>query len=202
MAKRKKTRSPKKSPQNKKSKKQLIIGFLIVFLMASSGFGIMFSGFSSDTEKQKYDDLSFTSTNEGFQTTIDGKPLKAYYLPQDVESINVSDEIIQYLTSTKQIDVTSDPDSPAARDIAVAQFYLTDTSARHMNIYVRNGFTKESPHNISIINCSSQVPVLVYEVSDETRITNEGSCIHLYGSGADSFMRMTTRLVYGMLGVI
>ncbi|MFO7710864.1 MAG: hypothetical protein R6V53_03810 [Candidatus Woesearchaeota archaeon] len=198
----KKTRGPKKTKQNKKSKKQLIIGFLIVFLMASSGFGIMFSGFSSETESQAYKDLSFTRTNDGFQTTINEKPFKAYYLPQEVESINVSDEIIQSLASTKQIDVTSDPDSPAARDIAVAQFYLTDTASRHMNTYVRNGFTKENPHNISIINCSSQVPVLVYQVSDETRITNEGSCIHLYGSGADSFMRMTTRLVYGMLGVI
>ncbi|MGM5488914.1 MAG: hypothetical protein ACQESG_08295 [Nanobdellota archaeon] len=187
----------------KSNRKQLFFGLLIIILMVSSGFGIMFSGYSSSAESYEYNGYSFSRTSQGFQTTVDGAPLKAYYLPQEVDYINVSDSIIQQLSNTRQIDVTSDPESIAAQEIATAQFYLTEIGASHLNAYVRNGFTKENQYNISIITCGeSQVPVLVYELANQTSITNQGSCIHMKGSGADSFMRMTTRLVYGVLGVI
>ena len=196
----------KKTIKKRLVSKEFLLGLFIVIIMVGSGFGIMFGGFSSSGDnKAEYGDYSFTFSNDMFITKIDGQNVKFYYLPQEVEDINVSEDIINRLKNTMQIDVTSDYDSLVRQEIAGLQFYLKQTLEPIKSLYIRNGFIQENEYNITVITCNDadpSVPVILFEYSNQTSIESEGNCIVIYGESGQELTMQTTRLMYGMLDII
>lgn len=194
----------KKTKRRPKTNKNFWLGLFIVVIMVSSGFGVMLGGFNRDSGSNSYDGIEFVSSQNMFVATIDGSKKAFPYLPQQVDYFNVSDDVIQRLKESPQVDLTSAPESNLKHEISQAKFFLDQHLAEHFGTYVRKGFSEENQYGLPVITCnaSADVPVVFYEEANETDISVDGSCVTIRSSSADGFLRITTRIIYGLYGVI
>lgn len=185
------------------NKKEFWLGMFIVILMVGSGFGVAMYH-QGDSSSFKYKDLTFTLTaTKGYRTIIDNVPKEFPFLPQEVESIEINDDIKNAVSSTYQIDITSNSEDLLKSQIAVASLFFQEILDG--KVYIRTGFVNENPYNKTIITCADatpDVPVIVMEYADNGSITNEGNCIFIRGSSPEEIMSYSTRIIYGIYGII
>ena len=184
--------------------KKNIISLFIVFIMIGSVMGIIFSGFGGDTsQKQRYGDYVFTFTDNQWVTTIDKQNIYFMFLPAEVETINLSSEIIDKLQNTMEIDITSDENDSFSEGIALAQYRLS-FGLNPLNIYLRRGFLTNNSFGLPVFGCEDSmgvVPVIYFKQSNQTKIYLENCIIAEIESEQDA-VRIADRLLYGIMGII
>jgi hypothetical protein len=79
--------------------KEIIITIIIAGVMILSVFGIMFSSYNDQTQKETYNGLDFFNTVEGWMTKIDGQKVYFSYAPSQLETLEVSPQVISLLVS-------------------------------------------------------------------------------------------------------
>jgi len=191
--------------KKKKSKKPLIIGGLIIFFMISSAFAVMLGGFAQTSSKTKYDGITFTSLQNGeFRARVDGKLMDFDFTPDMIEGIELDPALITRLKNAAEVDVTYDYDSEAANQIALGIFQMQQSYFKDTK-FIREGATKENEFDQPIITCddaSPEVPVILFELGDDTGIIADGDCIIATASRPDEIAAVKDRIVFSMLGVM
>ena len=199
--------SPKKPSSAKKEEKRkfwMSIGLIVI--MVSSVFGVVFYGFSSGMpDRVEYGDYSFIPQGNVYLLNLDRQQVMVPYVPQELEHINLSDDIIGTLKASRQIILTSNYSSPAQADIANSQFFFKQTvDTLRPSTFVDIAFTTEH-EVVPLITCqnaSSYVSVIVFELSETAEVTHDDGCIIISGQGIGDFIPLTTRLLYGLLGIM
>ena len=190
--------------KEKKQRKKLGVMIFIVVIMIGTSFSVFFFGGSPQSSVVKYQGIKFAGSNQGpWIAKINGKDAAFSFLPDEVDSINISGDI-SILQGKFEIDVTSDVNSTYKESIALVQHQLGLTLANY-NIYVRKGFTANNTFNIPIITCSdavSNVPVVYFVHGNSTSIISENSCIVVKASNDIEFIKAKDRLLYGIPGVV
>lgn len=186
------------------NKNQFWIGAFITILMIGSGFGVAMYKPQNGSASVKYKDYKFIMTSSrSYKTFIDGVQKEFPYLPQEVENINLSQEIKDALSSTKEIDISSNSNDVLKSQIAVSNLFFQENLKG--KIYVRTGFTNENPYNKTIITCkdsSANVPVIILEYAENGSISNEGNCIFIRASSPEELIKDSTRIIYEIYGII
>jgi hypothetical protein len=196
----------KKSPEDKKSMKNLWLGLVIVVVMISSvfAFGMMNSS-SGGAGDLKYNGYNFKYSDGLFILKMDDKVMSFLYHPKELDNINLSNSIKTRLRNTVQIDATSNIEDLYKNEIAVSQLYLQETLSMAGYKFVRIGFTTETEYENEVITCqdaTAVVPVLFYKDSEETEIIESEGCILIKGSDSRDFHRITAKIIYVSLGII
>ena len=186
-----------------KGKKFLV--YLIGFIMVFSVFGVIFFGFGDGgATSLRYNDFKFTSKGSFWSTTVNEREALFTYFPSDVESINVSNDLLNRLRNILEIDATSKFNDTFAKQISLAEYNMGLT-LNNFNVFVRQGFTTESQYNFPVITCEDStpfVPVIYFKSSNETKVYLENNCIIAEALRQDDVERIKDRLVYGILGII
>ncbi len=176
----------------------------IAFIMLSSVIG--YAIFGGSTQKQKYGKYQFIRTDQGWVTKVDNQKILFDYHPLEVESINLTQGIINSIKNTSMIYLTFDPEQSYLEYIDLARFQLTELFWTFFNIYPENAITKPSlKYNLTVINCSNAtatVPVLFFKQSNETGFYKKDNCILLQAKQGYEFLALKDRLLYGLLGII
>src|SRR3989338_3710266 len=191
--------------RKQKIKKEKIIVFFIAFIMIASVFGIIFSGYTTQQDKIKYNDFSFVRKGGGWSTIVNQREAVFNYFPTEVEDINISVAIINRLSDTPQIDMTYNFNTTNAEDIALAQYQLFETLDFHFNTYVRVGFTENNSYNLPIITCNDStpyVPVLYFKESNTTQIFFNDNCIIVEAESGADFLKIKDRILYAIFVII
>jgi hypothetical protein len=199
--------SPKKSSSaTKEEKKKFWMSIALITIMVSSVFGVVFYGFSSGMPNRvEYGEYSFIPQGNVYLLNLDRQQLMFPYVPQELEHIDLSEDMIDTLRNSRQIILTSNYSSPAQADIANSQFFFKQTvDTARPSTFVDIAFTTEHEvvPQITCTNASSYVSVIVYELSDTTEVTHDNGCIVIHGQGIGDFIPLTTRLLYGLLGIM
>lgn len=204
MKKLKKTKKAKGLYGAEEKKKKLsvpaVFALVAVLLMVASGIGYIWKG-SSVSE---YNGFRFKERGNAYSTKINGKEIYFYSLPSKAESINMSDEAVYAMKSTKMVYMTSDPESKYKSSIGKIEYDLMKNLAAE-GIYPVFAFTDENQYNITQITCSNAtevIPVLFFANSSSTEITYENSCIILEGQSDYDFYILKDRLMYSFYGII
>ena len=189
---------------NEKSerRKKIIMTSIVVFLMTSSVIGYMIG--SESEEYDKYGDYKFFRVGNKWLLKTDKGELNFYYFPTQVKTINISESVLDTIKNSLQIDMTSDINSSYKESIALSQFELSNALVLN-NQYLRTGFTTENEFNIEVITCEDatvNVPVMMFEKSNETRAYSLGNCIILKGRSDLDFIAFKDRIVYEVFGII
>ncbi len=187
----------------KKIKLEKFMVYFIAFIMVSSIFGIIFSGYRQDSYSVKYNGIAFERRGNMWFAAINGG-IGFDYHPEEVENINLSGEVEALLQDKIEIDVTSDIESPFKDDIAVAVYNMENTLSA-TGVYVRSGFTEENDFNIPVISCSDSsqfVPVVYFQEMNKTEVIVNNSCIIAGAASEADILRIKDRLLYSILGII
>lgn len=181
--------------RKEKNRSGLYIAIFIAMIMILSVVGFIVS----DQEKFSYGKYSFTQKNNQWTARISGKDLSFYYLPQDVESIEVEQQIRDAILNSKMVYITYSANETQLEDVATAQFSLGE-SLGQLNIFSASGLT-EAQSGILQVTCSNAtqfVPVIMIQKDSNNSITLNNNCIILRGNP----LMAADRLKYAVYGVI
>jgi len=189
---------------NKRERNAKIMVFFMAFIMIGSVFGVIFFGYNQQENKVKYNKVEFTQKESLWSVRINNKEAVFNYLPTDVEDIEIEEDVLNRLANLVEIDPTSDINNSFKEHIALAQHQMTLT-LNNFNIYVRAGFTAENEFSMPVITCkdsTSNVPVVYFIESNQTKIYLKNNCIIAEGKDGFDFLRITDRLLYKILGIM
>jgi hypothetical protein len=188
--------------RNKKKKNYagIFISVFIVLILISSILGYIFGDQQNTTVR--YNNQKFVLTNNGWRTNINGDVLYFSMVPNDLEDIEFPE--IPNLQNVLEIDTTYDFDSEYKEDIAKSIFELSQVLSKK-GIYVLQGFTTNTSFDLPIITCEDStqfVPIVYYKSSNQTKIYLNNNCIIIEGNNQNSFIPLTDRLAYQILGIM
>jgi len=186
------------------SKKNMISLFIIAVMVLSTAGFILMESASNTSDSTHYKGFSFQRQGNYWLVNIGSQEIEFDYNPYDIESINISKDIIDLLSNTPEIDTTYDFNGSYKQGAALAQ-YRMNQNLKAKNIYVRVGAAEENIYNLSIITCKDStpnIPVVFFKESNETKVYKEGSCIIAEANSDIDFIRVGNRLAYSILGVV
>ena len=191
--------------RSRRFNKKNIMSMLIIFFMVSSVFGVMFYGFSSSMQKKKIDGKTFTLTQAGVMTKVEGEKLYFQYFPDDVEDIPMTDASSSLLGSNA-LYITYDPYSPFYREMALFQFNLQQFLQKNFGSYAVLAMTEDYEQGslpvIDCLNASSVQPVVKISEANSTRIRDLGNCVIVEFDTSFNIDRALDRIKYTLLGIL
>lgn len=194
----------KKKPTNWGS---IIITVFISLIMIFSIFAIVLG--QDQNSNTKYNGYKFgvgyfpDTTIQYYTTKINGKDMLFYNFPTEVESINVSQEIITLLKNSQIIITTFNPETNSS-DLQALELAIYDLENNLDKPIVRGISKKDASYSLPILDCSNSTivtPVLFFVLDSELSISKENNCIILKGERTD-FLRLRDVLLYRYYGVI
>jgi hypothetical protein len=193
---------PEKKDRNASKRKMwtIILGAIMVF----SVFGIMLSSYTSEQDSAVYKGYKFERTATGWVTEIAGKKASFYYLPEDLEKMDIAPEI-KSLAESKVVYITLNPAAKRIEQFELMRFELSESMNSLFGIYSMPGITQESEqYTQPIVTCGNStemMPVIALSEANETRAYTDGSCIVLEAD-AYSSNALKDRVLYSMLGIL
>nr|MCK4929786.1 hypothetical protein [Nanoarchaeota archaeon] len=180
-------------------RKQFWMAAILVFLMVASGFGVIVG---SRTSEMKYGKFKFFIQDNRYWTKINDNEMPFYFLPQQVEYINLSSIITNKLREAYLVMITFNPEEETnLQVIEITRFDLSQLLGK----VVYNGVLASSlEYDLPILNCANatlKTPVIIFNMSDNTSIVEIDNCIYLNARGRE-FLRLRDRLLYSYYGVI
>ncbi|MFH1770892.1 MAG: hypothetical protein ABH828_05050 [archaeon] len=190
----------KRIEAKKEKRKKFWIGAILVFLMGFSMLGVFTN--SSGNQKWEYNNFKFTQEQNFFVTKIDRTKMGFNFLPQTLESINITGDLKNKIISPSMF-ITFDPDSDL-QNLLYIDTIRNDLQAT-LNSAVVNAKTKESDtYVLPIITCENAtqfVPVIYLNVSNTTSVEETNGCVVLNGQTTE-FFKLRDLIVYTYYGVM
>jgi hypothetical protein len=170
--------------------------------MVMSVFGYMWG---SARTKMSYNGFKFYQLENGnYMINVNGKNIIFNYYPGDLENINATKGLRNLFTGP-MVYATSDINSTYAEAIAEVQFNLGRVLDEITGTYVQNAFTSKTEHNLPAVTCenaSMVIPVIIFEKSNITQITAEGTCIIVEAKARQDIGVLYERILYSIIGVM
>lgn len=186
--------------EKKRQRNILIMGLFFVGLMIFS----LIAGNMSGSDIDKYNDVSIRLDQQGVSARIDGEWIPFSYHPSSLEYIE-TDEGVNEILSKNQLYFTFNPEDNYIQGIEFMRLGLQEYY-NGVGSLMQIGVTEVNQYyNFPTIGCenaTSEMPVLLVEESNETKIVVEGNCVIAYGSTDTEFVALRDRIVYGLYGVM
>ena len=190
--------------KKKKFQKENLMVLFVAIIMISSTIGLVSTG--SGTTKEKYNDYKFSVDQTGTTLYWDDELIKFYHNPYQLESINISSDIINKIENTAMIYLTFKANNTMPETIDRVRFDLTNKFIDHLGIYVINGIDhNEAIPALQIIDCinaTNTIPVLKIETGDLFGIIEKNNCITFIANNELDLIALEEALLYRLLGVI
>ena len=192
--------------KDNKSKTKLFWALFIILIMISSSGAFIYDFYTSnsnkDSSKQTYNSYKFEATSSStWQTTINGQVIQFYYLPKDVESINIKD--INLNTNKVYLAFNA---SDSDQVISFNRDRIRSILAYDNIIATPACIDEHNCPDVPIINCKENLKVLYLKKSaiinsTDISINKQDNCyvIEAYNEG---FNKFTDRLIYKILGIM
>ena len=176
------------------------MGTLLVFIMTFGIMGILIG--SRGGERWEYNGYKFIREENIFVTKINNQKKGFNFLPQTLLTINTSPNLKNKILSPMMY-LTFDPETDM-QNLLYIDTVRNDLQTT-LNSVIVSAVTKKSEiyflPTISCENATLFVPVIYFNVSNQTSIVDKNNCIVLNGQTID-FFKIRDLLVYTYYGVI
>ena len=178
--------------RKKKRITTLIIPIFIIFLMISGA--IAFSFFGQQPSQYTYNNVEFEPAGNAWSAKINGRYHNFFFHPTQLLDINSG---IGTLTYLDYVVTTGDanPDDEASVKQLATEF------AQAIPI-LTNENTGEYSEDAKCEDATSSIAVVIFELGNETRLSQEGNCIRAKADIGYNLLRTREFLIYRILGII
>lgn len=190
--------------RRKERRNRIIMAVVVAFLMVMSGFGVYLSGRGAQQETVKDYGVTFAidQNTRTYKADFTGEQASYYYLPSSVEQHALSLEERSLLRDSQALILTFDPDAPRQQLGALSEVRL-DLSSLLQKPVINAVTTNTSAYALPVVTCdnaTAEMPVVSFEVDDETALVADGSCLRVRGNGT-AFYELRDALVYSYYDV-
>jgi len=185
-----------------------LVAVFIGFVMVSStlGFIAAYTTGGGTGAKVPYGEYTFSQTPRGYALELDDVELEFSYFPESLTHIKIPNDIVNTLKNSKQIIVTYDASSSINGSAGLIQYNLEQVYDKVFKSFVTRALINNTAYpQIQQADCSDAtefVPVLVWELGNESRMYKEGNCIHAQALSDFDAIRLHDKLLYRMIGVM
>ncbi len=190
--------------KKKKPNIKLYAGLFIAFIMITSIFGFIVSYQTGQEPLLEYGKFVFYQSSSGLYTKIKDNKAYFYYNPYEMEGINLSKDIRNRILDSKVVSVTYNPSSKYKKMLGGIQYEFGVVVYKTLGIIVQQGLSDNKDYKLNKIDCTDAtqfVPVILLEEGKEG-FRMENNCIIVTAEDDYGFLKLYTRLLYGLLGVI
>ena len=169
---------------------------------------VMLYGGGTGENQMEYGDYEFEYRDLGagagvLVTSINGQEIEFQNLPTQVGYIEVDPSAIFLMKNSKQIALLSDP------NMSIDDASMVDYARLQLGLAIPekafNAMDKsDERYQLPVLNCSvatPQMPVVVFNMSNDTRITTDGYCVILHGQERD-LMRLKDRVIFEYYNIL
>jgi len=184
--------------------KKTIMGLFIAAIMILSVMGFALT-FSEPVERLEYNDYKFVRTSQGLRTTINDIHVYFVYFARDVADIPFDEGAKVALDGARVIWFAYDPNDIEASAIADALYRMEDVLGTASDQYVQRALLDNTGYalpQVSCINATAAVPVLILQSGNETKIEHKNGCITATADRAQAVYQVSDRILYQALGVM
>jgi len=195
-------------PQQKKKMFSPAILVAVFFggIMVLSTVGFIGSYGGGSAGDLVYGDFTFTQTQGGYVVKVNDVSLEFSYFPQALESINISDTIVNTIKTPRAIVMTYNPESKINQSAGLIQYNYEQIFDKVLGAYAQRSVTNNTLfETLDEADCSDAtqfVPVLMWEHGNKTAIYQEGFCVHAVAANDFEAIRLADRLAYRLIGVM
>lgn len=172
--------------------------------MVLSIFAVVLDSTITST-KAKYNGYKFTQTPRGWLTKVNGNEVLFNFFPSEVEHVEIPEQVLEKLKTTKAFQITYDPENEEATSLANIQFLLEQQLQKIGQIYIIRGMTSVKEGlpivQVTCTNATQSMPVVLLNITNSTTVYEENNCIHLEG-GADNLLMFVEKILYVLFGVM
>lgn len=197
-----KFKTRKKKEKNKS--KWIVIATVVIMTLSTAGFLLLGNG-GGNADEYEYNGFKLVRTQNGWQVRLDTGVVYFYGDPSQAYKYNISQDIINQIRNSPYFYMTSEVNTSISREIALAEYDITNLLLSHYNIYATTGFLEKNEFNSPVITCANAtqfVPVIVFTESNVTEATKVNNCIFFAAANGRDVLGLRDRLLYGVFGVL
>ncbi len=192
---------------------KIIIGVVLSLFMLSSLLGFLGNNSNSDSDTNKFTlELSngkyqFVRKQDSignlyYEVTSDNKIFNVFYVPDQLNTIDIDQNIVNQIKDSHFFYLTFDPDETDLTYVDYLRFDLRNNIPQTK--YFQDAVLKPSDiYNLPIITCENatlQTPVIIIKQGNSTNITMTNNCINLEFAQYQ-LLQIRDLLVYSMHGI-
>lgn len=216
MGKQYKTKMSDGKSGKKGSRSKALLSIFLGLIMVSSVIGFMYGGFLNESSV-KYGKYKFSRQDAYWSTTVNGKTIYFYFIPQQLSDVKVSGNPFASVKQSRMIYLSYVPNQTTSKTVDLIRYLISQDLQIHKNIYVAQGaaFNFENLPQVTCLNSTVFVPVLmISNTSDESKgnensasnsaafISQHGNCILISADTDEGLLKARDRLMYGVLEVM
>lgn len=193
----------------RRKKKKLInskalIAIFFSFIMVSSILSMIFGGNNPPADTLEYEGYEFTREDSFWVIKINEEMLRFHYFPTELSKLNVSEEAIERIKSTKMIYISS-PVLTEDRDFtSLASFELTNFFASQ-KVYSSQAISDNNTgYALPLITCQNStvfVPVITFRNANQSQLILEDDCIIIEAQNSQDYLRVKDKLMLEYMGI-
>lgn len=178
----------------------ILVTLFIALSMVLSIFAIVLD---NQSNQLKYNGHKFSLTAEGYKVKVDNKVYTFRNYPSQLESFNFSDNSKNLLSKSVAIAMLFNPNLTVddLSYIDYARFDFDDKIDKPIYFAISEDSESYLLPVLSCENATSEMPFLIFNISAETSIVEDGNCI-IMNAKLMNIIALEERIAYQMLGVM
>ncbi len=195
--------------ERRRQRRNLIFSLIVIFLFVGGGVaGYYLGGTGSNNQNQlvygKYEFTYKTLASGGvvLTTKMNNNDIEFQSLPSQDGDISVDPAAIALLKNAQQVALVSD------QNMTLDDASLVDYARLQIALAIPNAFngmtTNDTRYRLPVINCSMaspQMPVVLFNITNDTRVVTQGDCIVL-DAEQQELLRVKDRILFEYYGIL
>lgn len=183
----------------------ILITLFITFSMVFSIFAIVMDANTDD--QLEYNKQKFIRTETGYSTKINNEQMNFYFFPSELETINISENIVSKINNAQLVVFLFDPNQ-TQEDLTYIDAARYDFE-QQMNIPVYSAIIYESENyqSLPVLSCdnaTAETPFIILNISSNTGFVldeTNSKCIIMNARWKD-ILASQERFIYGLYGIM
>lgn len=192
-------------PRRKLVSNKVLVSLFISFIMITSILGFILGGFTQTKEELEYNNHKFTRSGNYWETEVSNIKARVNFFPTELEDVNVSDEVISRIKSTKMVYITKPMQGNNLEAIGLASFELADFLVP-LQIFSQAAISDNNTgYALPLLTCQNTtifVPVISFENANQTQAYLNEDCIIIEAQYAQGFIQLKDKIILKFLGIM
>lgn len=196
----------KKKAEERQRRTKIIVSVIVAGLFILSVFSVMLYSPTAPQGQQVQDGgQGFSTVTQGqqtyYQTEIDGVDRQFLFLPSTTRTIPA--EFNQSILDAQMVAVGFDPTQDNLSVIDYARSIISRDFSERGQVPIPVTTANSSQYDMDVIDCTTtDTSGFIFLYANTTRITQEGSCVLVQGTGPSQLLQALEQLRYRYYGVI